>query len=828
MRRNVNAVLVLIVVLLAVLFIAPRLVPESVYREQIETRASAAIGRPVTLTGPISVSVLPRLEARAGDVAVANADGFGDEPLASVEELRASLALFPLLGRRVEIQEFVLVRPVVNLARDAGGRANWELAADAEPAAVSEGEASPQSAGAPSGDLSLGDVRLVEGRIVYADAQAGVARTLSDVNLAVSLESLSDPLRVNGDLVLDEEPIGLRFTLANPAAFLEGTDSAFDAVLDGRLATGSVEGQARGGDDFALDAQVDLEVPSIAALAAFAEVEGVPPALETVSVAGRMRATANGAAAFEQAVIRASGDHLSIAVDGDASLAPAIGFGGDVTLESADLSALAGQFDVDLPARGDVYRNFKIAGRAEGDLDGVGFVGPLSSTPDAGGAVLELDALRGVGTLQVRLTGERPAVAGALPPNVRALTPFLPAGAGAPAQPASGGAIPPWSEEPIDLSALQAADADIRLTVDGLAVQAYEFGRSEVSVTLDDGLLVARLSELSAYGGAASGLVRVNSRAVPARYTVQVNMNAVNAQPLLTAAANFTRLTGLGGGDLDLTTSGGSVAELMANLNGTGGFNFADGALAGVDLAQVAGAVQTAIAEGVDFDTLLQGDLTARDFLSPGFSLRDQVSLDSGLGAALAAFGPDQSTPFSELLGGFAMENGIAQIDDITLSALNVSTTLSGSINMAEQSYDLTITPIATGALAQEVPEEWRGIGLPIGLSGPWGQAAPRPNVDALTAIVGQRLQLVAQQRLREEAGGALDSALGDALGGEAGGLLRDALGLPQRPSDPDAPEAADEDEPSVEDQALQALGGLLRQRQRSRDEEEGEGDGGS
>src|SRR5690348_16814011 len=98
----------ILLVLIGAVVIIPMLIPSDVYRQRIEAEASRALGREVKV-GKVGVSIFPRIEARAAASTIANPDGFGDQPFASMKELRAAVALWPLLFQKVEIDEFVLV-----------------------------------------------------------------------------------------------------------------------------------------------------------------------------------------------------------------------------------------------------------------------------------------------------------------------------------------------------------------------------------------------------------------------------------------------------------------------------------------------------------------------------------------------------------------------------------------------------------------------------------------------------------------------------------------------------------------------------------------------
>ena len=83
------------------------------YRGTIEALASVTLGRPVTIAGPITLSLLPETEITAADVVVAG-DAPGEQPGASaltVKALRLRVAPLPLLAGRVAARELALNGP---------------------------------------------------------------------------------------------------------------------------------------------------------------------------------------------------------------------------------------------------------------------------------------------------------------------------------------------------------------------------------------------------------------------------------------------------------------------------------------------------------------------------------------------------------------------------------------------------------------------------------------------------------------------------------------------------------------------------------------------
>ncbi len=79
------------------------------YRATIEVLASATLGQPVTISGPIALTLLPQPVLTASQV---NVGGTGAADVSiHVEALRLRVALWPLLGGHVDARELVLRGP---------------------------------------------------------------------------------------------------------------------------------------------------------------------------------------------------------------------------------------------------------------------------------------------------------------------------------------------------------------------------------------------------------------------------------------------------------------------------------------------------------------------------------------------------------------------------------------------------------------------------------------------------------------------------------------------------------------------------------------------
>jgi len=101
-----------IVLMVAAVAVLPSVLDWNRYRGTLELLAGDALGRPVTIAGPVSLSILPEPMLTASRVRV---DGGEDGTRILVAELRLRVALVPLLSGRVDASELTLRQPNLHL-----------------------------------------------------------------------------------------------------------------------------------------------------------------------------------------------------------------------------------------------------------------------------------------------------------------------------------------------------------------------------------------------------------------------------------------------------------------------------------------------------------------------------------------------------------------------------------------------------------------------------------------------------------------------------------------------------------------------------------------
>ena len=689
MKKTLIALAVILVVIVGGLLVAPVFIPVEAYKGQIETAAREATGRELKIDGDISLSLLPRLAIEAENVSFANAPGAAEPQMASIERLAVQLQVLPLLSREVKLDRLVLVRPSILLEVDAQGRPNWVF--ETAPASASETTGAPAQeseapAEAPSGDggtavanVALGEVRLEGGRLAYRDARSGAAHEVEDVNMDVSLASLDSPLTAEGGLAWNGKTISLELAADRPRALLEGGTTSLGLKVESEPVRLTYDGSLDKGQTLQMAAAVDLEVPSIRELAAWA---GTP---------------------------------LELAGDG---LGP-----------------------------------FSIKGK-------------LAATPTRFAfteAEIGLDGMAGQGAVTADVSGAKPQIQGELNLDVLDVNKYLPPeaeGGESGSEPDSDGgetAAKPepqeWSDEPIDLGGLQALNLNFDLSVQGIRIRKIVIGESALGLAIKDGLLTANLKQLKLYDGVGRAELAVDGRGATPSLRNSFTLTGVNAGPLLTDAADFDRLEGSGDIELAVTAAGKSQKAMVQSLDGTGAIKFVDGAIRGINLAQMVRNVTTAFA-----DT-----------------------------------GEAQKTDFAELSGSFKITDGILRNDDLLLLNPLLRVAGAGSADLPQRSVDYRVEPKVVGSIeGQGGDAAAKGLAVPVIAEGPWHDIKYRPD---LAAAVGGNLEAITK-----DPKGALEGAK------DAGkSLLKGLTGQ----GGEDAPEAggAQEEEPKPAD-ALKKLFG--------------------
>lgn len=232
------------------------LLPRETLRTRIGEQIAAWTGRDVSLSGEPEISIFPRLSVTLNDVTVAGPEGMRDAEVVSMDRLTGTIRILPLIIGRVEIASFKMVRPVVKLVRDAGGKRNW---------AFDSGAAALQLAFA--GDVPLGDFQLENGAILFENRARGDSERLDSVNLTVDWSSVRNPLLIAGSGIWRGEQVTFSAQADAPFDFLNGGATPLEARIESGPLALTFEGRANDYPTAQLTGPLRVSTPSLRRLA---------------------------------------------------------------------------------------------------------------------------------------------------------------------------------------------------------------------------------------------------------------------------------------------------------------------------------------------------------------------------------------------------------------------------------------------------------------------------------------------------------------------------------------------------------------------------------
>lgn len=557
--------------------------------------------------------------------------------------------------------------------------------------------------------VSVADMHLLLGQLSLGGAlDADLAGLVPEVSGRLVLKdgSIADLLQLSG------QSLPASGTLSADLAF-ETVGLTGDELLAGLDINGTVrvaDGEI-GGLGLASAVGGDPEADKLTNLAMQVELEGLENPIsmsgalswrgEAFSLTGEAATAKLLAGQAAPVSVTVKSNRLSAGFDGQASRTGAVD--GAVNVETADLRGLMAWMGQPLGAGGGLKR-FKASG----------IFGVKGETLSFEETRFTLDDTSGEANGRIALAG-KPTVTARLDLRELVLDPYLgggsktsgggarvPAGSGGSAGGKPGNAQG-WSTAPIDFSGLKAVDVDFKLTTREIRWDKIKIDRSALSTTIKDGLLTANLENLALYGGSGTGTVTLNGAAATPAVSAKFALKNLDAYPVLRDAADFAWIEGKAAIDLDVTSSGNSEQALVQGLNGTASYNFADGAIRGINVPQMV--------RGLSIETLL------------GWQSN-----------------PSAKTDFSSLGASFQVQNGIATTSDLSLIGPLIRMTGKGTTDMPAQRLDWRVEPMIVPTLEGQAPQPRRkgedkkmaGLGVPIVIEGNWNDPRIYPDIKGI------------------------------------------------------------------------------------------------
>lgn len=544
------AVLAVLIVIAAL--VLPRVIDPNNYRDDIARLVKEKTGRDLTIAGGIGWSVFPWLGVEIGSVRLSNAKGFGEEPFAVIDSAQVRVKLLPLLRKEIEMSTVVLDGLQLRLAKDKGGRTNWDDLMQPAAAKPAKPEKSAEAGGGlPVAALAIGGVSINNARVLWEDQAAGVTQRIEDFDLETGAIEPGQPVAVTLSLSHwgGKPELASQLTLSAVVALAEslkqvtvsdlklGVEAQGESLPGGRL-------RADLGAQAALDLDkqtlnlTDLAVNAMG-LSLRGQVQGTGIGGDKPQFAGTLKVDEF----VPRDVLRTLGQALPAVSDATVLGKADAAFAFKATADSANLSDLKLRLD---------------------DSSITGSLGISNFAKPATTFKLALDAI----DLDRYLPPQKPGETKAAP------APAAPTPADATA--GAAGLLP--------VDTLRGLNLNGTLKIGKL--KAYQMHSTDITVTVaaKDGLVRVHPAGAKMYEGSYNGNVTLDVRGKEPRIAMDEKLTGVQIGPLLTDMTGDAKITGKADIAVKLNAAGNDPDAMRRTMNGNASFSFLDGTVKGMNV----------------------------------------------------------------------------------------------------------------------------------------------------------------------------------------------------------------------------------------------------
>ncbi|MGR5413933.1 AsmA family protein [Vibrio astriarenae] len=652
MKKLFIALGVIVVVLIGAVVALVTLVNPNQFKPLIVEQVKKNTGYELVIDGDLSWEFFPSIGLSIGRTELRNPPGFSQQNLFAVDRVGVDVSVMPLLEQKLEIGNVVLDGATVSIERLNDGSTNLDPltqnkeSTPQEPQAQSSDTTGDDAVGASEPwSISLEGISITNASLSINDLQQQQTAELQDVNLTLSKfdfdqwASLQANVKGKNNQQSFAADLGLEFKLAKDFTNYELRNIALQASFDDEV--NKIQSANIKLDTFAFDQLNALTFEVVGQLADLS--------LNTSGAAQLQVDQAIQNIALNEVNIETilEGDSLPISPL-NSSLKSDIKF--DVANSHLDL--VLSQFSA---------LDTELDGKLAVTLADIAKVRFSLHSPN-----IDVDAL--TAKMAVENTQGKDEDAGS-----------------SDSQTASS-----EKEQEPDLSALKTLDVQGDIAIDKFKASNVKLDTVKAVVKVNRG--IAELSSFSAnlYQGSIAANARLDGNKTPAAYTTTAAVKGVKVLPLLVDAAEVDVVEGTGNIDLDLAGKSLTPTGIKQNLASIVKINFEDGAVHGINVAQ----------------------LIRENYAKFTGKKIDDVD------------GP-QKTDFSAMTATLRLNKGVMTTNDLAAQSPLLRVRGEGQANYLKETMDMTISTSVVGSLKGQGGadiDELKDVTIPVRIHGTWAQ----------------------------------------------------------------------------------------------------------
>ena len=671
------------------------------YKAQVIQLVKEKKQRTLKLDGDIKLVFFPDIGADIGQVSLSEFQS--DKQFVAIDKMRVSLALWPLLSKKIVVNEVEINGLRATLVKNRNGKINVDdlLAQDK----VEPDAASPMQ-------FDIASVRVEKTEINYHDELSGAKYSLKDINLKTGRIKVGVPSKIefSAQIQSSQPKINLAPQLQAMLTFdlekklyqvQEMTLHAKGTVLD----INNLDLQASGNASANLLAQAFTADKLSVAASGTMDKDNFNFQLDAPALTLTKDKFAGEKFTLNAKLDGGIGNIVAALTLHDLSGNAQLFRSNALTLD-LDVQQVEQAFKIKLasPLSGNFEQqqfnlsNLTVAVNATGDkLPNKSISSEMKGSVQMDGSRKSIQANLAGGLLQSQIKA-RVAVNNFSAPDIRfdvevdqfdadLYLPKKKTSPGAPAGNSASAGNAATGEKPLDLTALKKLNVEGALRVGALKVANIKLAQVRLDMKARNGQLNIAPLSANLYQGTLNGSLGLNVEALP-RVTINQKLSGINIAPLLQDALSLDMLEGRGNVSLNLSAQGNTMSMLKKALRGDMALNLADGAVKGINLAQ---------------------------------KIRDaQVLFGKGASQTQAA-DKNEKTDFSEMRASFKVNNGVAHNEDLSLKSPLLRVSGNGDVDLGLDTINYLVKATLAKTLAgQGGADKVAGLTVPVRVSGPY------------------------------------------------------------------------------------------------------------
>ena len=253
MRILLKSIAIILFVLVILIVAATQLISTQDLFDQVSTKVEQTTGRTLTVNGKQSLSLFPSLSLALNDVHFSNIKGGSKQDMASITELLIHIPWFSVFSGELNIDKFVINNLEILLEKSIEGKVNWQFSSlvTTENKIANSTDNTDQTTSINDNsvtlpeyfDISLGQVEINGGKLTFIDHQSKETKIIDQLNLAVFLPSLRQPLNLSGSVRYMAQVFELESSITTLAKAINNQAFSLKLNLTSQLAKLNYEGE---------------------------------------------------------------------------------------------------------------------------------------------------------------------------------------------------------------------------------------------------------------------------------------------------------------------------------------------------------------------------------------------------------------------------------------------------------------------------------------------------------------------------------------------------------------------------------------------------------